>query len=93
MVNANGYHNTRTKDGWRLTHHIVAEEKLGRPLEPYESVRFKDNDRSNLDPENLEILTKGGARIRKRLAVVEDRIRELQAERNALLRELRETSD
>jgi hypothetical protein len=58
MVNKNGYHHTRTETGWRLTHHLIAEKMLGRPLESGERVSFRDNDRTNLDPENIQIKNK-----------------------------------
>jgi hypothetical protein len=49
----NGYSYTKTETGWRLSHHVVAEENLGRPLRPTERVYFADNDRTNLDPDNI----------------------------------------
>jgi hypothetical protein len=70
MVNALGYHNTRTRDGWRLTHHLVAERKLGRPLRD-EIVRFKDGDKRNLDPGNIEVLAKNKQSVRRRKARLE----------------------
>lgn len=57
-VNANGYCTVKTSTGWRFKHHIVAEEKLGRPLADNERVLFRDGDRSNLDPKNLEVVLK-----------------------------------
>lgn len=38
---------------------ILMEEKLGRPLEPYEDVHHKDNDKANNDPKNLEVVLHG----------------------------------
>lgn len=82
MVSANGYHYTRTEDKWRLTHHIIAEEKiLGRPLLPSESVRFKDpSNKANLHPDNLVVVTKGTASLKKRRAQLETRLDELKAQ-------------
>lgn len=87
MVNANGYHNTRTEDGWRLTHQLVAEKILGRKLNG-EQVRFKDGDKTNLDEANIEIVVRGTASVRKRLARVEAQLEELTAQRELLLKEL-----
>lgn len=87
-VSANGYHYTRTETGWRLTHHLIAEEQLGRPLEPNELVRFADRDRNNLSPENIIVTVKHTSTPKKRLAQVEARIAELEAERDELLAKL-----
>lgn len=57
-VSLNGYHYTRTETRWELTHRLIAEKKLGRKLTEIERVRFVDNDRSNLDPSNIEVYTK-----------------------------------
>ena len=38
---------------------ILMEEKLGRPLEPYEDVHHIDNNPSNNSLDNLEIITHG----------------------------------
>lgn len=76
----NGYHYTRTEQGWRLTHHIIAEEQLGRPLNEDERTKFVDGDRSNLKPSNIKVIKKGKASLRRRKAVLETRIEELQAE-------------
>lgn len=90
MVNKNGYHHTRTEDGWRLTHHLVAEEKiLGRMLRPGEQVRFKDGDRTNLHPENLEVIFTKTSSIRRRLARIESQLQDLQAEKEDLEEQLR----
>jgi hypothetical protein len=54
-VSLNGYHYTRTTEGWQLTHRLIAEEKLGRPLRENERIRFVDNDRTHLDPDNIHV--------------------------------------
>ena len=77
---ANGYHYTRTKDGFRLTHHILAEKLLGRPLRSNEMVRFVDGDKKNLTIKNVKVIEKGRSSLRRRKAQVEARIQELQAE-------------
>ena len=41
-------------------HRIVMEVLLGRPLETREEVHHKDGDTYNNEPENLEVLIKGG---------------------------------
>lgn len=87
-VNANGYHNTRTDTGWRLTHHIIAEKKLGRPLDGSEMVKFVDGDRSNLSPSNIEVIKKNKTSLRRRKALLEAKIEEMQAELNEINQEL-----
>lgn len=80
MVNANGYHNTRTERGWRLTHQLVAEKKLGRSLLPDEIVKFVDGDKTNLEPDNILVIKKNTVSLRRRKAVLEARIEDLLAE-------------
>lgn len=70
-----------------MTHHLIAERKLGRRLNN-EIVRFKDGDKTNFDPSNIEVIQKKTGSLRKRLALVEAKIEELQEERADLLREL-----
>lgn len=77
---ANGYHYTRTEDGWQLTHRLVAVDKLGRDLTPEERVRFVDGDRSNIDPDNIEVYEIRQASKAKKRARIEARIAELQAQ-------------
>ena len=79
-VSDNGYHYTRTATEWRLTHHIIMEKTLGRKLKEDERVIFVDGKRSNLDPDNIEVREKGRGSLRRRQAIVEARIAELQAE-------------
>lgn len=79
-VAANGYHYTKTEEGWRLTHHIVAErEILGRPLRENERVEFI-NGRTILDASNIRVTVQGRGSLRRRKAQLEERIRELSAE-------------
>ena len=40
---------------WRKVSRMVAEWKLGRRMQPGDFVRYKDGDRGNSDPFNLEI--------------------------------------
>lgn len=87
-VSANGYHYTRAKSGYRLTHHLLAEEILGRELRSNEMVRFKDKDKTNLKKSNIQIIEKGSASLRRRRAVLEARIDELKAELEEINREI-----
>lgn len=88
-VSANGYHYTKQNGRFRLTHHILAEEKLGRPINTeVEVIRFKDRDKTNLSPDNIEVIPKGKASVRARLARVNAMIAEYEAQRDLLLKEL-----
>lgn len=64
------------------------EEKLGRPLKPNEMVKFVDGDKTNLDPKNIYVIIKKTSSARTRLARIEARIVELEAERDALIKEI-----
>lgn len=95
-VSKNGYHYTKVADhplapnGWILTHWLTAEKKLGRQLNENESVRFKDQSYKSkpYDMAGIVIVKKKTSSLRKRLAVVEDRIRELTAEKEYIEKEL-----
>lgn len=81
----NGYSYTKVKNEgpnqWRLTHHMIAEKNLGRPIDTsVERVVFVDGDRWNLKPENIKVVPKGQGPLTKRRADLEDRIRELKAQ-------------
>jgi hypothetical protein len=86
FVNQNGYHHTKAEGrGFVATHILLMEEKLGRQLEKTEFVKFIDNDRTNLEPSNLELRVRGDSKSpQARLAAVEARIEELQAEAEEL---------
>lgn len=84
MVSKNGYHYTKQGSRWRLTHHIVAEKKLGRDLREDERVSFLNGNKEDLHPDNLLVTVKGKASIRQRIARLEARISELQAELDQL---------
>lgn len=84
-----GYIRVKTAIGvWRLKHHLIAEEKIGRPLRPgIERVIFKDGNRDNLNSENIEVVpTRNGREQRKQK--LKDQIERLTAE----LRELEDNS-
>ena len=85
-VSANGYHYIKTETGWRLTHHLVAEKNLGRPLREDERVIFDNGNRDDLSPENIIVRKKYKASIGRRAAQLRARITDLQAE----LKELEE---
>jgi hypothetical protein len=89
FTNQNGYHHTKTEEGWRATHTMLMEQKLGRKLARNEFVKFIDGNRSNLDPSNLELRTRGDAKSpQARLAVLDSRIEELQAEAEELRQQI-----
>jgi hypothetical protein len=84
----NGYRYRRVLGKWISVHILVAEEQLGRKLQPNESAYFKDGDRTNLAATNIGIRIKGGGKSHARLAAIEERIRELEAERELILKDL-----
>jgi hypothetical protein len=88
--NKNGYWQTKTEDrGWMADHILLMEAHIGRRLRPNEFVKFKSEDRGNLDLGNLELRTRGDAKsAAARLAAIEVRIEELQAEAEELRRQI-----
>jgi len=93
-VAQNGYHYTKVEErGWVLTHWLTMEKKLGRLIDPAkEQVRFvsKAAKRDPYDVSGLVLVKKRTSSQRKRLAVIEDRIRELEAEAAYIRKELGE---
>ena len=85
----NGYHYTKVEGRWRLTHHIRVEEKLGRPLKENERVSFINGNKADMRLSNLIVNEKGSSSLRRRAALIEARIAELQAELESINRELR----
>lgn len=80
MRAANGYHYRKVNGKWKLLHHIIAEERLGRPIDTTsERVIFLDKNCDNLDPSNIVVKEKRGGKI-QRIAVLEQRIARLQEE-------------
>ena len=80
-VSQNGYHYTKTDDAWRLTHHIIAEEKLGRLLRPGERVYFKDGDKENLHVDNIVIAGGEKENLERRIRHIDDQIKGLLAKK------------
>lgn len=79
IVNVNGYSQTKTEEGWKGTHIIILEEKLGRKLRSGERAKFVDGDKSNLSPDNIVLADPANARsitakIAKLQAEVDDRV-------------------
>lgn len=90
----NGYHYTKTEDrGWVLTHWLTAEAaRGGQIVDPEkEMVQFIDPKfkKDPYNPAGIRIIKKNTSSLRKRLAVVEDRIREYEAERDRIKKQLR----
>lgn len=68
-ISQNGYHYVKIGEGdWKLKHHIVAEKKYGREIGEGERVVFKDKNRNNFHPDNIEILPLGKQSARRKLA-------------------------
>jgi len=77
----NGYTWVRTENGMRYKHHLIAEEKLGRPLDlEREQVCFIDRDRHNFDPSNIEVRPKTPTSKAAKLARLYARRDEAQAQ-------------
>lgn len=79
-LSPNGYSYTRKVNGWLLTHRILVEEDLGRPLRYDERVSFRDGNRANLSLGNLEVRKVKESTKGKKRARIEARIEELQAQ-------------
>jgi hypothetical protein len=90
MISQNGYHYTKVADSgpkqWRLTHHIIAEEKLlKRALLPDERVVFVDKkNKLDLRVDNIKVEKRGNGSKAKRIAQLEARIAELQGQLDVL---------
>src|SRR6266540_1974038 len=93
-VSANGYTYEKTEAKWKLVHHIIAEEVLGRPLGKNELAKFKNGDRKDLRPENIIVVRKGSNKSpQARLAIVEAQIADLVAERDIIRQEIKEATN
>jgi HNH endonuclease len=87
-VAPNGYHYLKVNGKWQLKHHVIAAQTLGRPIRDTERVEFKDKNRHNFAPSNIQVVPRGKGSTRRRLAAIEARIDELVAERDELKKEL-----
>lgn len=88
-TNKNGYTYVKTADrNWIAKHQLKMEEYIGRQLIPGEYVSIL-GDRQDYSRENLKLRRKGDKKtsINSRLAAIEARIEELEAEREILLQE------
>ena len=90
-VAKNGYSYTKVldpktkKEKWRLTHHIIAEEKiLKRPLADDERVAFLGSMR-NLDIKNIVVKKKNVSSAQKQIDKLNDRIADLEDKRDHLI--------
>ena len=94
-VAKNGYSYTKIidpetkKQKWRLTHHIIAEEKiLKRPLEHNERVAFIGSMR-NLDMKNIIVKKKELPSLQRQINAINDKIAELEDRRDFLKEQLK----
>lgn len=87
-VAQNNYHYTKVAEGkWRLTHHIIAETQYGRKIREGERVIFKDKDRTNLNSDNIEIVS---SKNKKSNAALLARLYAKREDLNAQIAELEE---
>lgn len=92
-TNQNGYEQIKTEDGWIGLHVHVMQEHLGRKLGKSERVRFIDGDRKNCSLSNLEVFVLKSGSLQRRLAVVEENIREAMQERDDILLALKRAAE
>jgi hypothetical protein len=88
-TNVNGYTYVRTADrAWVAKHQLMLEGYIGRQLLPGEFVSIKGS-KDDYSRENLELRRKGDnkSNVNSRIAAIDARIEELQAERELLLQE------
>jgi hypothetical protein len=83
----NGYHYTRVAAGWQLTHRVIAEERLGRPLKDNERAKFIDGNRRNIQPENIQVFVTRPQSANKRIATLEAKKAEIDAQLKELYAE------
>lgn len=89
-VSPNGYHYTRTETGWELTGRLIAAKNIGRKLRRDEQVRYFDGNRNNLSPDNITVRKVTAVTPDKRLARLEDKLREIQAQIDDCKEEIRQ---
>jgi hypothetical protein len=72
-----------------LKHHIVAAQKLGRPVDcKTETIKFKDRNRNNFEPDNIIIEPKKGITKEKKIELLRAKKAEVEAELEQLLEEV-----
>jgi hypothetical protein len=91
-VSQNGYRYVKCESGWRLKHHLIAEEILGRPLKDNEIVKFR-GVKTNFAHSNIEVIVKRTSSLRKRKAQLESRIADLQAELDSVNKSIENHSE
>lgn len=85
----NGYVSVKQHDGtWKYKHHIIAEEKLGRPLGDNELVKFVDGDRTNFNLNNIDIRWKAPTKQYRRRAHLRRQIIKVRGTLDDLERQL-----
>lgn len=88
----NGYHYTRTPDGWELTGRIIGAQIMGRKLTSDERIKYKDNNRLNNTPENIEVYTKKPSSAATQKAKLEAKMEDIRAQIEQLEAKLSESS-
>lgn len=89
-TNALGYVQVKTEDRkWVGKHILILEEKLGRRLKANERAVFADGDKTNLKPDNIELVVTGQGSIHARIAKLQAEIED----RQALIKDLRSQLD
>ena len=88
-VSKNGYSYTKVLDaagkpGWKLTHWIIAEEKLGRPLADDERVVFIKSH-TDLSPANIKVVKRDLPPLDRQINKIQDKIVDLQDQLDGLL--------
>jgi len=78
-ISQNGYHYTKREDKWYLTHRLIVEEVLGRPITPEERVRFLDKDKTNLSVNNLEVYQIKQRSVKAQIAELESKRDDIDA--------------
>ena len=87
-VNKNGYEYIRTESGWEGAHVVLMQEHLGRKLETYEYVAFKNGHRPPVTLDMIELRRRGDRKSKaSRIAEIQCRIEELQGELELLEKE------
>lgn len=82
--NKNGYWYTKCNGMWVITGRLVLADKLGRELLPTERVKYKDGNRDNNHPDNLEI---NEHKAWSSMPLLETRIKRLKARQTALVQQ------